>query len=727
MNTKIEKKAKKTFIHQQDYSDCGIACLASVIKFFGGTSQFENLRDWSGTNKQGTTLLGLYQASHKNHLKADVFQAETEELLELSSPVILHLDLENGLQHYVVFYGHQNGKFIIGDPGKGIEYYSRTDLEKRWQSKTLLKVLPTDDFEKKSETNNNQKIWLQKLVNDDIQILGVSIFLGVLIAGLSLAVSVFNQKLIDDILPSKSVRQISIAVIFLCLLLFSNTVLLTIRSKFLLTQSKDFNIRIVNSFFKQLLALPKSFFDNRRSGDMIARLNDSSRIQMFLSKVVGNFTIEILILITSIIVLFFYSFHHGIIALLFLPIYACLILIFNKKIVAYQKTVMEHYAHNESFYINSLNGVETIKNSGSQDFFAAKNLNIYSNFQEKIFKLGNLSIRLDLLSDLLGTFFLACIIGIGSSHVINDKLSVGALIAIIGISTRISPALSSILSMVIQVQEAKIAFQRLYEMVNTQEKENPHQETLEEIRSINVKNISFRFAGRSLLLDNLSLCIQKGQICALLGESGSGKSTLSGIFQKFYEIEKGEIEINQIPLQNTSTKKWREKLGSIPQQIHLFDNTVAFNIILEEIDEGKLKEIQEFCRKWNFDQYFNQLPQGLMTKVGEEGINLSGGQKQLLAFARVLFRDPEFIILDEATSAMDRETEKFIFSILESIKKDTAILFITHRIHILKNLADKIYILNNKTIQNEGSHNELMLSYNAYSQFWLELEHNTLP
>ncbi|WP_321279647.1 peptidase domain-containing ABC transporter [Marinifilum fragile] len=729
MNWKIVKKAKKSFTLQQDYADCGIACLLSVIKYFGGAGNFESLREWSGTSKQGTTLLGLYQAAKKSNLSAKAYQAEFDNLKDTKHPLILHLELENGLEHYVVFYGFHKNKLIIGDPGRGVCYYTQNKLLKVWKSKALLTLQPEQSFIHKEETTKQKRNWIKNMIQKDSQILMVSIFIGVLIAGLSLAVSVFNQKLIDDILPSKEFSKVIIAIALLSLLLVSHTFLNAVRNKFLYIQSHDFNIRMVNSFFKQLLNLPKSFFDNRRSGDMIARLNDSARIQAFLSKVAGNFIIEILILVVSILVLFFYSTTHGILTLLFLPIYATILIFFNKRIVSGQKNVMEHYAHNESFYINSLNGIETIKNTNTNTYFENKNLTIYTNFQDKILSLGKLTISLSFLSGILGTIYMASIIGVGAQHVITDIISLGALIAMIGISTRISPALTSIISMLIQVQEAKVAFDRLFEMININTNSQKTNKSISKLTDVQIKNLNFRFPGRSLLLKNINLKIQKGKIASLLGESGTGKSTLASILQKFYFPENGNVFINDIPINEISNTSLRSQIGHIPQNIHIFNNTLAFNILLEDINDQNLTELKKFCEEWGFDKFFDVLPQGLSTKVGEDGINLSGGQKQLLAFARIFYRKPEFIILDEATSAMDRITEQFIFTLLEKIKQDVAILIITHRIHILKRISDYIYILENKTTNNHGTHEELMKYNNFYSQFWKELhiESNLLP
>ncbi len=256
----------------------------------------------------------------------------------------------------------------------------------------------------------------------------------------------------------------------------------------------------------------------------------------------------------------------------------------------------------------------------------------------------------------------------------------------------------------------------MYEFASI-EKEYEEGLTISEINSIKIQNLSFRFAGRSELFININLNIEKGKFTAIVGESGSGKSTLGQILQRFYTFENGTIVINnEYPLNEIELKSYRNLIGVIPQEITIFNGNVIDNILLGNIDTPE--NIVQFLTHFGFDVYFNQFPQGLATILGEEGINLSGGQKQIIALARVLYKRPQFLILDEATSAMDRNTENFTMNLFEKIKPHCAIFFISHRLNALRNIADVIYVLENKTISHFGSHNELMQSDNFYSEYW---------
>jgi len=716
---KKEKQLSKTFVLQHDQSDCGVACLLSIIKYYKGNNSLEKLREISGTTKQGTTLLGLYQAANNLGFKASGNEADIQALIDHKEPLILHVVIDERLQHYVVCYGFENNKFIIGDPAKGITYYTKEELLKIWKSKTCLTLTPTQNFVKEVETRKTKKEWFLKLIQKDKQLLIISVVFGVGVALLGMAMSIFSQKLIDDILPSQNTTKLITGISLLAFLLLVRVVFSVLREFFLIKQSKDFNNRIIDTFYTSLLHLPKPFFDTRKIGELVARLNDTNRVQRVIKLIASNFVIDILITLVSFSFLFYYSWQVGVIALVSLPIYFLIIYRFNKRIINAQKEVMQSYAFNESNYITSMQGIATIKNFNRQTLFQKVNQLVYGNFQNKIFSLGKINIKLSLLSGIAGVSFLIAILGYTSNMVYNEIMTLGELMAVLGIAGSLLPSITNLALIAIPINEAKIAFNRMFEFASI-EKEKTGNTTLKNFESLDIQNLSFRFAGRKQLLQNINLSIQKGEFVAVVGESGSGKSTLGQIIQQFYPFESGEIIINkQYKLNDILLSDWRNLVGVIPQDIHIFSGNVIDNILLGV--EDKPENVVKFCQEKGFEKFIAQLPQGYATILGEEGINLSGGQKQIIAFARVLYKKPQFLLLDEPTSAMDRNTEKFTISLLNEIKKDIAVLFISHRLHTLKNVADRIYVLENGVFIAEGNHQELLQSSNFYSDFWEEL------
>lgn len=712
-----KKHIEKTHTLQLDQSDCGVACLMSLIKLNDGTNSIEKLRELSGTTKQGTTILGLYQVANQIGFTAEGCEADIQALIDHKQPVILHVVIENQLQHYVVCYEYDSEKgFLIGDPAKGIYYLTAQELDKIWVSKSCLTLEVNESFVKAETEKNSQKKWFLNLLKEDYKLLWISVLLGIFVAGLGLAMSLFSQKLIDDILPSNNIKKLVSGIGLLTVLLLAKVGISALREFFLLQQSKDFNNRINTNFFSSLLQLPKPFFDTRKIGELVARLNDTQRVQRVIKMLASSLVIDVLVSLISMVFLFMYSWKIGLISLLSLPIYFYIIFRSNKKIINSQKEVMQSYAFNESNYINTIQGIATIKNDNKQDVFNKTNEAVFANFQEKIFNLGKINIALSWQSGLASVFFLIGVLIYTSIQVFNKEIKLGELMAILGIVSSLMPSIANLALISIPINEAKIAFNRMYEFASIK-KEKEEGLPISEINSIAIENLSFRFAGRSELFTNINLNIEKGKFTAIVGESGSGKSTLGQILQRFYNFENGSILLNnQHKLNEVELKSYRNLIGVIPQEITIFNGNVIDNILLGNTDTPE--NIIQFLTYFGFDFYFNQLPQGLATILGEEGINLSGGQKQIIALARVLYKKPQFLILDEATSAMDRNTENFTMNLFEKIKPNCAIFFISHRLNSLKNIADVIYVLDNKTVSKSGNHNELMQTDNFYSEYW---------
>ncbi|TDQ27506.1 peptidase domain-containing ABC transporter [Tenacibaculum caenipelagi] len=718
-----KKYLKQTFTLQHDQSDCGVTCLLSLIKYYKGSNSLEKLRELSGTTKQGTTLLGLYQASSQLGFSAQGNKADIQAIIDHKKPLILHVVIDEHLQHYVICYGFEDNKFIIGDPSKGIIYLAKEELEKIWKSKTCLTLSPNDNFIKSKTKRNNKKKWFIKLVKEDSKLIGFSIILGLGIAILGMAMAIFSQKLIDDILPSKDFNKLITGITLLAFLLLVRILLTALRDYFLIHQTKDFNNRIIDSFYSSLLNLPKPFFDTRKIGELVARLNDTQRVQRVISQIIGNVVINVLVTIVSLGFLFYYSWLIGLIASLSLPFYFLLIFSFNKRIINAQKEVMQSYAYSESNYISSIQGVATIKNNNRQSIFQKINQLIYGNFQEKVFILGKINVRLSIFSGIFNVLFLIGILIYTSLQVYNETMQLGVLMAILGTAGSLLPSVASLALITIPINEAKVAFNRMHEFTSIKT-ENKGSIALSKFNSLEIKKLSFRFAGRKELFKDINISIHKNQCVAIVGESGSGKSTLGQILQKFYSFENGSIIINnQDELTQINTEDWRNIIGVIPQEITIFSGDVISNLLLGKEDTNE--NIQKFCEEYGFTEFINSLPQSFATILGEEGINLSGGQKQIIALMRVLYKKPQLVLLDEFTSAMDRKTEKFVLNLLRKLKSKLTIIFISHRLHSLPKIADHIYILENGIIADFGNHEKLMESKNFYSDFWTELEFET--
>ena len=713
------KHLQQTFTIQHDQSDCGVACLLSLIQYYGGSNNLEKLRELSGTTKQGTTLLGLYQAANQLGFSALGNEADLQAVIDHKEPLILHVVIEDRLQHYVVCYGYEKDKFIIGDPAKGITTYTKKELESVWKSKTCLTLKPNDDFVRTKTQNKNKKQWFLKLLKEDYRLISFSVLLGLAIAILGMAMAIFSQKLIDDILPSKDFTKLITGIALVGFLLLIRVVFTALRDYFLIRQTKDFNNRIVDRFYAALLNLPKPFLDTRKIGELVARLNDTQRVQRVISQIVGNVVINTLVTIVSLVFLFYYSWQTGIIASISLPFYFILIYSFNKRIINAQKEVMQGYAFSESNYITSMQGIATIKNNNRQTIFQKINQLIYGNFQEKSFNLGKINVRLSVFSGFFSVFFLMSILGYTSIQVYNEVMQLGELMAILGVAGSLLPSVASLALITIPINEAKVAFNRMYEFASMEKEQKGNIEILDFI-SLEIENLSFRFAGRSQLLKDINIKVNKNECIAIVGESGSGKSTFGQILQKFYPFENGTIILNnQTNLPDIETKSWRNILGVVPQDVTIFGGNVITNILLGQ--EDKPENIVKFCQDYGFETFINTLPQRYATILGEEGINLSGGQKQLIALMRALYKKPKVLLLDEFTSAMDRKTEKFVLDLLQQLKTSLSIIFISHRLHSLPKIADTIYVLEKGIITQSGSHQELIKSTNFYSQFWKDI------
>jgi len=639
------KRAKRTFVLQQDISDCGIACLLSITRYLDGDNSLEHLRHLSGTTNTGTTLLGLHQCADQIGLTTEAFEAEIENLKELKDTAILHITLEDGLEHYVVFYNFNKDKdhFIIGDPAKGIELWTEAKLLNYWKSKILLTVKPADNFVKSKQQVLQKRHWFLSLITDDINLLIIASFIGIIVSALGLSTAIYIQKLIDDIIPKHETSRLFTGLAILLVLLIAKSGISYLRQHFLLLQAKDFNERITGSFVGKLLMLPKLFFDSRKTGDLIARLNDTIRIQHSVAYLSGTFIIDLLVVIVSSVYLF--SFHYGIalITLLSLPIMGIIAWKYNDIIIENNNGVMASYAANESNYIDTIGGISIIKTSNKEALFTEKMKLHFGQFQNKTFVLGRTSNRFNLIVEITASVLIVGVIAMVSYFTLQKHFKIGEMMAVLSIVIGLLPSCIRLMLTNLQIQEAKVAFNRMYELTSA----NPEQHTLLS------ESIDWDYNFEQLEVKEL--------------------------LQRFYAPESGNITINrEYSLGDIPIKEWRNLVAVLPQEIKIFNTTIIENICMTK-DNIDFNDAFALCQDLGLLEYFDQFPNSLFTKIGEDGLNLSGGQKQILGLLRALFRKPQLLLLDEPTSSLDPKTESFVLDLLVGLKNRMGILLISHK------------------------------------------------
>ena len=386
-----------------------------------------------------------------------------------------------------------------------------------------------------------------------------------------------------------------------------------------------------------------------------------------------------------------------------------------------QNHVMVSYAALETNYINTLNGIGVVKGFCRQSFFQSLNEHVYGEYQQRIFDLGFTKLRLTSLASLAGLIIQMAILTYAGNMVFKNQLKIGELMAILALTSAMLPSISNLALLAIPYTEAKIALNRLFEFVDLSPEEPLGQIIGEdeefEIRSLEFNDVSFRFPGRPKLLRGISVTAERGEIIGIVGASGLGKSTLLHLVERTYLPAEGSISINRsINIGDISLAKWRNAVATVPQDVHLFNGTVIDNILLgREYSESMLMKLIEIPL---LQKFVSSLSHGLNTLVGNGGVSVSGGQRQWIGLLRALYVKPDLMLLDEVTAAMDYQNELDVIELLNSLRSQMIIVFVSHRLHTLPQLCDRTYILGDCGIIAEGAHADLLKTSNIYSHFW---------
>jgi len=707
-------------VRQYDQTDCGPAALLSILKHYGGDASLVKVRELCGTNTKGTSLYDLQNAARALGFQAQGLSGEYNDLICLKTPFIAHIVQPDGRFHFVVVFTVTPAKITIGDPGFGIKQLSPSNFQRLWASRTVLALQPDDVLfhsppptwiGRLSPFLRTHKAWI-------IQIL----FLGLLLTSLGLTTALYIQWVIDVLIPRGEVDLIVMSAIALLGVMVFRTGLAFFRERFILHLSKQINLEINSSFLIKVFQLPKSFFDSHRTGDLTSRIQDGERIQYAILHVTQSAILDLFLLIGSTILMWHYSSFLASLALLMMPMCALLIGQQIRKLSQQQNNVLVRHSQVESSYIDSLKGITDILGFNAQSHIVKRNQELVGEYQGAIETFGISKAWLSGVISLQSSVLTMGFLGLGSVMVIRGDLQLGQLMAIYTLLTHMLTSIIQLMGTWIHLQYAKQAARRLSDILLAQEEGDPGKRLFVLKERIGIKDAGFSWPNHFRLFDRLTLDVHKGRITSLWGPSGSGKSTLVALLQRHYHLEKGQIWVDDEQSENIDLKSYRREVAVVPQQIRVFDMSLADNIHLgRTLGNSQLLTLIHDIGLKSFLQRFSA---GLKTPLGADGQDLSGGEKQILGLLRALYDRPAVLILDEGTNALDSDMEIRVFEILRNYAADHAVLLVTHNpAAVLR--TDYLYILKDGKIIEQGVPHYLMRkrkSIMSQSIFWSGLQ-----
>lgn len=710
---------KHVRIKQRDITDCGAACLASIAMHYNLQLPVSRIRQYAGTDKRGTNVLGLIEAAERLGFQAKGAKGQLESLAKIPLPAIAHVVLKNGLHHYVVIYKVTKNYVTYMDPGDGdFHKVTMSKFQQIWSGVIVL-LLPDDGFVTgKQKISNASRFW--QLIRPHSAIMAQALVVALVYTILGLSTSIYMQKIIDFVLVEGNIRLLNLLSVAMIVILIFQLIIGGYKTVFGLQTGQMIDARLILGYYKHLLKLPQRFFDTMRVGEIISRVNDAVNIRVFINSVALNFIVNGLIVIFSIVLMFFYYWKLAFIMLAIIPVYLLIYWISNKVNKKWQRRLMEESAELESQLVESLNAVGTIKRFGLEPFANDKTEGRFVTLLRTIYKTSIYSLYIGTGSEFFTRLFTIILLWAGSYFVIQRELSPGELLSFYALVGYFTGPASSLIGANKSIQDALIATDRLFEIIDLETEssnENKIELTRELIGDIYFTNVTFRYGTRTTVFEGLNLAISKGQSTAIVGESGSGKSTLLSLLQNLYPLKEGNITIGGLDLQHISNRSLRLMVGVVPQQIDLFSGTITDNIAVGDY-EPDMQKVLQLSKMLGIDEFVEQLPNTYNSIVSEQGVNLSGGQRQRLAIARALYRNPEILILDEATSSLDPASEQKVQATLNWFKsQNKTVIIIAHRLTTIKN-CDKILVLYKGKLVEQGSHADLLQLHGHYEQLW---------
>jgi ATP-binding cassette subfamily B protein len=706
-------------VRQTDSSECGAAALATVARHYRIPIGLQQLRDLTGTDRAGTTLLSLLRAAERLGFAAQGAKGTYEALRDLPLPVIAHVN-RGGERHFVVLYRVGKRGAVVADPAGGVERLSRDEFCKRWTGYLLVLVPDTVPRRPAGEVvPAGPAVRFLGLLGRHRGLLAEAFVSGLLLTLLGLAPAYFLQHLVDSVLARHEVRLLNALGIGMGLLIVFRTLFGALRHYLLAHLGRRVDLGLMAGYARHLLRLPLSFFEMRQVGEVLSRVGDAAKVR----EAVGAATLTVVADGTFVVLLF------GVLWLYDLPLAlvttAAVPLLIGGVMAhhpAVRRRVREALRANDR-YLSHLGedvaGIDTVKAFGAERRRAEEGEARLVEMTRVQFALQKLGLSLDALASTLTALAGLAVLWYGAYRVLGRHVTVGQLLFFYSLLLAMLTPLERLASVNLRLQDALAAVDRIYQVLDLEAE--PQGEAgkvpFAGVRdAIELCDVGFRYGCRAPVLEGLSLRIPAGRVVALVGESGSGKSTLLKLLLGFYAPTEGRVVIDGIDLADHDLASLRAGIGLVSQDPFFFTGSLRDNLTLGRPGAG-LAEVVEATREAGLEEFLASLPERFDTPLGERGANVSGGQRQRLAIARALLRRPEVLIFDEATSHLDTATERAIQENLRGRLAGKTVILVAHRLSTIKD-ADLIYVLHRGRVVESGTHRQLLAQGKWYAELW---------
>jgi len=715
-------------IIQSDSMMCGITCLQMVCKHFGREVSLRTLSKLCVATSEGVSMLGVNEAANKLGLRTMCARTDFDTLSKATLPCVLHWNQN----HFVVLYKVRKGRiFYVADPGKGLVKYNLEEFGKHWVStasqgeeKGIAMFLePTLEFYSHKVDNEEEDgsprsfQFLFGYIKQYRKYFG-QIVLGLLVGSLlQLILPFLTQSIVDVGIKNQNIGFIWLILLGQLMLTISRTAIDFIRRWLLLHISLRINISLVSDFFIKLLKLPMSFFDTKLMGDLMQRMGDHNRVNSFLTQQTLSIVFSLFTFVVFSIVLLSYNWLVFAIFMLGSLLYGGWLALFlrRRKVLDYE--LFEQQAINNNKTYEFITSMQEIK---LQDCEQRRRWE-WEDVQADLFGVQMKSLKLQQTQE-AGSIFInelknIVITVVAATAVIHGQLTLGMMLAVQYIIGQLNSPVEQLMSFFYSVQDVKISLERINE-IHRMDDENGKQgletSVTDETKGIDMENINFKYDPHALktIIDNVSLTIPKGKVTAIVGASGSGKTTLIKLMLGYYPVLGGQINIGGTDVNTLNKKWWRRQCGVVMQDGVIFSESIARNIAVDdkEIDKQRLQTAAEIAC---IHDYVMGLPLKYNTKIGRDGVGLSQGQKQRILIARAVYKNPDYIFLDEATNSLDANNERMIVEHLDEFYKGKTVVIVAHRLSTVKN-ADQIVVLDKGKVVEVGNHEELTAKRGAY-------------